>query len=131
VSRKIFFVMIAALATTAGAQARGEEPDTYFPQQLSSRDLLKVCASSSLTATGRLRQRYCRGFVSGVEEAVRLQHLQDPTRSRRLFCVPTATTARALTDEFVRHASGPSIDLDRPSAAVVLEALEQRYPCDD
>lgn len=126
---KSLFVLIAALATPAGAQEPGDEPDTYFPQQLSTRDLLLACASSSLTATGRLRKRYCLGFVSGVEEAVRLQQLRDPTKTRSLFCVPAGTTARALTDVFVRHASGPDVDLDRPSASVVLEALAQGYPC--
>ena len=124
---KSLFILITALATPAGAQEPGDEPDTYFPQQLSTRDLLVACASSSLTATGRLRKRYCLGFVSGAEEAVRLQQLRNPTRS--LFCVPAGTTARALAEVFVRHASGPGVDLDRPSASVVLEALAQGYPC--
>jgi hypothetical protein len=124
-------VLIAALATPAGAQEPGEKPDTYFPQQLSTRDLLTACASSSLTATGRLRQRYCLGFVSGVEEVVRLQQLPDPSKDRSLFCVPAGTTARALADVVVRHSSSPSVDLERPSASIVLEALAKGYPCAD
>ena len=126
---KSLLVLIAALAMPAGAQEPGDEPDTYFPQQTSTRDLLVACASSSLTAIGRLRKRYCLGFVSGVEEAARLQQLRDPTKTRSLFCVPTGTTARALAEVFVRHASGPGVDLDGPSASVVLEALAQGYPC--
>ena len=126
---KSLFVLITALATPASAQEPGDEADTYFPQQLSARELLVACASSSLTASGRLRKRYCLGFVSGAEEAVRLQQLRNSTTTRSLFCVPAGTTARALAEVFVRHASGPGVDLDRPSASVVLEALAQGYPC--
>lgn len=43
-----------------------------FPQQLTARDLLTYCSSSSLTDLGRMRQRYCWGFISGVEETIRL-----------------------------------------------------------
>lgn len=127
--KSFFFVLIAVLATPAGAMEPAEESDTYFPQQLSARDLLTACASSSLTGSGRLRQRYCRGFVSGIEEAVRLLQLRDSGMSRGPFCIPAGTSARSLADTFIRHASGPGIDLDQPSASVVLEALVKGFPC--
>ena len=126
---KFIFVLIAVFVLPAVAQQPGEDLDTYFPQQLSARDLLIACTSSSLTATGRLRQRYCRGFVSGVEEAVRLQLSRDAAESHSLFCVPAGTTARALADTFIRYASDSDIELDRPSALIVLEALAMAYPC--
>lgn len=128
--KSFFFVLITVLTAPAGAQEPAEEPDTYFPQQHSARDLLTACASSSLTVTGRLRQRYCRGFVSGVEEAVRLLQLRDSGMSRGPFCIPAGTSARSLADTFIRHASGQGgIDLDQPSASVVLEALVKGFPC--
>lgn len=127
--KSLFFMLITALAVPAGAQEPGEEEEKYFPQQLSARDLLTTCASSSLTATGRLRQRYCRGFVSGVEEAVRLLQLGDSGMARPPFCVPSGTTAHELANAFIRHASGAGKDLERPSASVVLDALAKRFPC--
>ena len=127
--KSFFFVFITALAVPAGAQEPAEETDTYFPQQLSARDLLTTCSSSSLIAIGRSRQRYCRGFVSGIEEAVRLLQLRDSSIARTPFCVPAGTTSRELANVFIRHASGPGIDLDRPSTSVVFEALTARFPC--
>jgi len=127
--KRLLFLLITALAVPADAQEPGEEAEKYFPQQLSARDLLTTCVSSSLSATGRLRQRYCRGFVSGVEEAVRLLQMGDSSLARPPFCVPSGTTARELSNAFIRHASGSGIELDRPSASVVLDALTKRFPC--
>lgn len=127
--KRLLLLLITALAVPADAQEPGEEAEKYFPQQISARDLLTTCASSSLTATGRLRQRYCRGFVSGVEEAVRLLQMEDSSIARPPFCVPSGTTARELANAFISHASEPSKDLERPSASVVLEALSKRFPC--
>jgi len=127
--KSLFFLFIAAIAVSAGAQGPSEEPEKYFPQQLSSRDLLTACVSSSLTATGRLRQRYCLGFVSGVEEAVRLLRLRDSSTAHAPFCVPSGTTARELANVFIRHASVSGKDLERPSASVVLDALAKQFPC--
>ena len=52
-----------------------------FPQQLTASDLLTYCSSSSLTDLGRKRQRYCWGFISGVEETIRL-----PLHASRRYC---------------------------------------------
>ena len=79
---KSLLVFFAALAAPAGAQEPGDESDIYSPHQLGGRELPTACALSSLTATGRLRQRYGRGFVSGAEEVVRLQRLSDSTRAQ-------------------------------------------------
>lgn len=52
-----FFAWEAAIAK--------DDTDTtqpIFPQQLTARDLLTYCSSSSLTDLGRQRQRYCWGF---------------------------------------------------------------------
>jgi hypothetical protein len=123
--------LIITMNVTSHAQEKklDEEPETYFPQQLSARDLLTACVSSSLTSSGRMRQRYCRGFVSGVEEAVRLLQLRDSNIAQPPFCVPSGTTARELANAFIRHASGQDKDLERPSASVVLDSLLERFPC--
>ena len=63
-------LFLLASAGNIAAQEEGMEPQ--FPQQQSAGDLLRACASSRLTSTGRERRRYCAGFVSGVEEAVRM-----------------------------------------------------------
>lgn len=124
-------LLIITMNVISHAQERKleEEPEKYFPQQLSARDLLTACASSSLTATGRMRQRYCLGFVSGIEEAVRLLQLRDSSIAQTPFCVPSSTTARELANIFIRHASGPDKDLERPSASVVFDSLAKSFPC--
>lgn len=55
----------------ATVKAETDTTQSIFPQQLTARDLLIFCSSSSLTAVGRSRQRYCWGFISGVEETLR------------------------------------------------------------
>jgi len=107
------------------AQEEGMEPQ--FPQQQSAGDLLRACAASRLTATGRERRRYCAGFVSGVEEAMRLPGIggkQEPG-----ICTPPDVTASALADAFVRYGAGHKGELKDPAAAVVQHALAEAYSC--
>jgi hypothetical protein len=127
--KALIFVLITVLVVPVGAQGQEEESDKHFPQQLSALGLLTTCASSSLTETGRSRQRYCRGFVSGVEEAVRLLELRVPGSTSFTLCVPAGTTSSVLADVFIRHASRAGVDLTRPAALVVLDALTERFTC--
>lgn len=127
--RLLLFVigLLAAFATSA--QERGVTPESPFPQRLTAKDLLFACASSSLSNLGRERQRYCSGFVSGVEEAVRLHRAQGLTYQERGFCVKEKTTSRELARAYTQYASRDSTDLDKPAALVVIEALEDVFPC--
>lgn len=127
--KSFLFVLIAVIAVPAAAEEFNEDSDSYFPQQLNARDLVTACASSSLTATGRLRQRYCLGFVSGVEESLRLLQSRNPDSASSPICVPNGTTARALADVFIRYASRSGVDLEQPSASVVFDALAKGFPC--
>ena len=114
------------LLTAAGyidAQEQGMEPQ--FPQQQSAGDLLRACASSRLTSTGRERRRYCAGFVSGVEEAVRLLG----SGEQRGICTPPDVTASALAEAFVNYGATHEGELRDPAAAVVQHALATAYPC--
>jgi hypothetical protein len=117
--------------TVAAAQGAEGDVDALFPQQLSARTLLTYCASSSITDRGRQRQRYCAGFVSGVEESLRL--LQVPGDQGRFpaLCVSANTTARELQDAYVRYAARSDADLTRPAALVAFEALSAAYPCSE
>ncbi len=105
------------------AQEEGMEPQ--FPQQQSAGDLLRACASSRLTSTGRERRRYCAGFVSGVEEAVRL------LGPNGQICTPPDVTASALAEAFVKYGATHKGELNDPAAAVVQHALASAYPCSD
>jgi hypothetical protein len=116
------------LTLTCSAQEGDGEPETYFPEQLTAQDLMLTCSSSALTRSGRERRRYCDGFVSGVEEALRQQRAG---RAGRRICVPHGTTARELADGYIRHASRRATDLRRPAALVVIEALEDTFACTD
>ena len=101
---------------------------TPHPQQMSANDLLTACASSSLTDLGRRRREYCSGFVSGVEEGVRI--LQAQKNIEASVCAPKDVSAQALADVYRRYAARHRQQLDRPAAAVVLEALSKAFPCD-
>jgi hypothetical protein len=119
---------LALLLVAAPAQAHeatATEPE--FPQQQSAGDLLRACASSRLTAAGRERRRYCAGFVSGVEEAVRLLGLGKAAGLR--LCTPADVTAATLADAFVRYGASHETQLAEPAAGVVLYALAEAYPC--
>ena len=115
------------LLAPAGNLAAQEEMEPQFPQQQSAGDLLRACASSRLTSTGRERRRYCAGFVSGVEEAIRLF---GPTgQSGPRICMPPDVTASALAEAFVKYGASHKGELSDPAAAVVQHALASAYPC--
>lgn len=96
---------------------------------MSANELLLLCASSSLTATGRLRRRYCDGFVSGAEEGLRAYRLQLQTPMSKSLCVPEGTNSRSMSGAFVKYASKKGVDLEQPAATVVIEALRKSFGC--
>ena len=124
------YTMLLPLLLAPGLVA-GEQPDEngrYFPQQLTAHDLLYACASSSLTSQGRERQRYCTGFISGVEEAIRHYGTGDPAAAA--FCFPRDMSARNYGDIFIKYASRKGIDSGRPAVVVVREAFTDAFSCD-
>ena len=128
---RILFLLSVGFFTAAVALA-GESDDSaekYFPQKLTAQELLYYCAASALTSTGRNRQYYCSGFVSGVEESVRLLNTSARDQYKKVICVPEGKPARHFRDVYIRHGAKKSTDLDRPAVLVVLEALEAAYPC--
>lgn len=129
VRRAALAAVLALAAAPAPAhevpEAAAVEPE--FPQQQSAGDLLRACASSRLTASGRERRRYCAGFVSGVEESVRLLGLGKAAGLR--LCMPVDVTAAQLADAFVRYGAAHDDRLDEPAAGVALYALSEAYPC--
>jgi hypothetical protein len=126
-------VALLSLLATVPATA-GEQPQTgeqYFPQQMTAKELLYACASSSLTRPGRERKRYCHGFVSGAEEAARLLAAQSPSTGKHRYCFPEGKTAGYFAEIFMRHASKTTTDLNRPAVLVVIEALEKSFTCEN
>jgi len=127
-SRRRFFGMLCLLLpATALAQDPVTQEPIPFPQQMSASRLLEACASSSMTRTGRERRRYCAGFVSGVEEAVRI--LQDQHKLDAAVCLPADVSARALSAAFIRYSATRQQQMNKPAAAMVLEALTDTWPC--
>ena len=125
---KFLFVIIGVItATVALADEDSDSTEKYFPQKLTAQGLLYYCASSALSNTGRNRQNYCSGFVSGVEESARL--LDIDLGGKNVLCVPAGKSARHFRDIYIKHVSKQTTDLERPAAIVVLEALESAYPC--
>ena len=109
--------------------ASSADTESVFPQRISAQNLLTMCASSALTRKGQARRRYCDGFVSGVEEGMRLFQLGNPVESATRVCVPEGSSARVLSEAFIKHASAKGVDLGQPAAAVVLAALQKQFAC--
>jgi hypothetical protein len=122
-------ICLGTVPALAGDQPQTEEQ--YFPQQMTAKELLYACASSSLTRPGRERKRYCHGFVSGAEETARLLAAQSPSTGKQRYCFPEGKTAGYFAEVFMRHASKTTTDLDRPAVLVVIEALEKSFSCED
>ena len=118
----------AAAMTSTAAETTSSEGET-LPQNLSAGALMTYCASSSVSGQGRQRQRYCAGFMSGVEETLRMLSASETEASYPALCVPANTSARKLQDTYRRHAGRPGTDLNRPAAVVAVEALIGAYPC--
>ena len=115
-----------------GAAIGKDDTDTnqpIFPQQLTARDLLTYCTSSSLTDLGRQRQRYCWGFISGVEETIRLTLHASGQPVALKICVPKGVSSRNLAKAYIQYASRRDINLSRPAAQIAIEALSNSYSC--
>lgn len=127
--RSASIALCATLLASLSATASTGDDETVFPQQMEARQLLTFCASSNLTAKGRIQRRYCDGFVSGIEEGMRLFQFASSAGSGLTACVPSGTSSRALSQAFIQHATSKGVNLAQPAAAVVLEALQRRFPC--
>ena len=129
--RPAFLALCSTLLLPLSGNASTDDGEEVFPQQMNAKKLMTFCASSALTAKGRNQRRYCDGFVSGVEEGMRLHKFTHPADSDVdvAFCVPAGTNSRALSEAFIRHATKQDVNLEQPAAAVVLEALQRRFPC--
>ena len=124
--------LLAALLAVLPLSAIADEDtasETYFPQQLTARELTQACASSSLTRTGREKRRYCHGFISGVEESARLIRQNVAIENAFMFCAPGDKSSRDFADVYMRFAVRDNVDLNKAAALVVLEALSDAYPC--
>ena len=121
------FCCLTLLMSASSLAAQEEEMEPQFPQQQNAGDLLRACASSRLTSTGRERRRYCAGFVSGVEEAIRLLG----PGGQKGICTPPDVTASALAKAFVKYGATHEGELRDPAAAVVQDALASAYPCSE
>jgi len=116
-----------SLMSALGLQAQEAPMEPQFPQQQSAGDLLHACAASRLSGTGRGLRHYCAGFVSGVEEAVRL--LRQDGRIEQRVCTPPNLSASALAEVYVKYGANHRGELPEPAAEVVLHALVDAYPC--
>lgn len=127
--RTLFVATALVCSFQLSAQEQTPDTDGYFPQQITAKELKILCAASALTSTGRERRRYCSGFVSGVEEGVRLLERQQTGSTRPSLCIPPGTTSRAFGNAYIKYVSRRDVNLDRPAALVVLEALQATFPC--
>ncbi len=121
--KSLVIMIMLAWYSTVFAEQNSEQP--IFPQQLTARGLLTYCVSSSMTDLGRFRQRYCWGFVSGVEEAIRLPLVS----ANHKACVPEGLSAKKLSKAYITYARRQEAHLDLPAAQLVVKALSNAYPC--
>lgn len=126
VTRRLCVLALLVPLTAHGEAADAQNVDSVLPRHLTARDLLYACNASALSAVGRGRRQYCAGFVSGVEEALRLVEDAPPQRS---MCLPASVSARRLADVYSRFASQRGTRLDEPAAKLARDALAEAYPC--
>lgn len=124
-------LLLVGISTVTGLAAQEGNADAleYFPQQLTAGRLLYYCSGSALTGSGRERVKTCAGFISGVEEGVRLLEARKLLIEPLNVCVPKGTSASRFAEAYRRFAVKRT-DTDEPAAAVVLEVLGHAYPCD-
>jgi L-rhamnose isomerase len=125
--KRLFVLILLAIPLSVTAEETAVEEEFVFPQQMSALDLQRACASSSLSDAGRQRRRYCGGFISGVEEGVRVLHQQHMLEMS--ICLPEKVSGRALKNVFLKHTTDNPGQLEKPAAQVVIDALSQTYPC--
>ena len=122
---------IIGISMAMAVMAQDDRGDVleYFPQQLTSGRLLYYCAGSLLTNTGRERVKTCTGFISGVEEAVRLLEARKLLKEPSGICVPQGISSSRFAGIYRKYAVRRTGD-EQPAAAMVLEVLRDAYPCD-
>lgn len=122
----IIGLLFSVVATAQNATAEKEQ---YFPKKLTAHQLLNLCAASSLTGSGRNRKRFCTGFISGVEEALRLLREQTSLHDLPAICLPDEEPAVRFSNVYVKYAAGRA-DLDQSAVTIAIDALKGAYPCE-
>jgi len=127
ISMKIvsYVIFVFTLVNIAFADEKNKW-ESLFPQQMTAQKLLTTCSSSYMSSMGRQRQKYCSGFISGVEESTRLQ---DKANITSKICLPKGKTSSQYRDIYMKYASRKTTDLSKPAALVVTEALQDAFPC--
>lgn len=124
--RLVALVLMTVMVFSLNAEESEQADDSYLPQRLTASELLEACTASSMTDLGRRKQRFCRGFVSGVEEAIRLYGKQSENAG---FCVPAEATSSQLARAYVKYVSRKQPDLKNPASLIVVDALASEFPC--
>ena len=125
----LIVVLLGLLAAPVFSAEKSDVPDAVFPQKLTASKLMVYCASSSMTATGRLRQRYCDGFISGIEEGVRVLTLTSRLEASPSLCVPANVSSQQIRSAFVKNSANMERSKDKPAAMFTIEVLERAFPC--
>jgi len=122
----VFYITLMFTLVNIAFAEEKTEWESFFPQQMTAKELMITCASSYMTSKGRQRKKYCSGFISGVEETTRLhnQLAAAPT-----ICLPKGKTSSQFTDVYMTYASRKTTDLSKPAALIVIEALQDAFPC--
>lgn len=124
--KNIFYaILMFTLVNFAFAEEKTES-ESFFPQQMTAKELMVTCSSSFMTSTGRQRKKYCSGFISGVEETTRLQNKLVTSPK---ICLPKGKTSSQFADIYMIYASRKTTDLSKPAALVIIEALQDAFPC--
>lgn len=127
--RTMLLVLFCMISTSTLAAEMKAAPDIVFPQKLTAEELQMFCAASGMSSTGRQRQRYCEGFLSGIEEGVRVLGLISGTETTPALCMPADVSGRQMRIAFVRNSVSMDPAKDKPSALYAIEVLEKSYPC--
>ncbi len=121
----IFLLFLLSAVNRVGWAHDPASPELPVPPvRETAGDLLKACTASSLTPRGRLRLRYCYGYLAGVEETMRVM-----MESKRVLCPPPGTRIGELARTYVLYATADRNRLQLPAVRVAARALTARFPC--
>ena len=114
---QIFTLLFVAILFATSCSARAE--------QISGRELLAYCADGE----PRTHKTYCDGYITAAIETHATWALWN--RLQRVFCFPKGDKFTHAYGTVIAYLNTHPKELDFEASSLVLNALNQAFPCDE